>query len=131
MINVVFLAFILMVILSVPIGIVLASVSAIPGILDPSFPVNMEYIIRSMVNGVNSFPILAVPMFILSGNIMSKGKLSTKLFDFFSYFIIDVTGGLLISVVITCLFYGAISGSGPATTAAVGAMTIPIKKGWI
>lgn len=128
MISIVFLLFILMIIISIPIGLILAFISAIPAIFDPSFPIDIFYIVRSMVSGVNSFPILAVPMFILSGNIMSKGKLSAKLFDFFSYFIIDFTGGLLISVIFTCLFYGAISGSGPATTAAVGVMSIPILK---
>lgn len=48
------------------------------------------------------------------------------MFNFFSYFIAPLKAGLPISVVVTCLFYGAISGSGPATAAAVGAMTIPV-----
>jgi C4-dicarboxylate transporter DctM subunit len=57
---------------------------------------------------------------------MARGKISKMLFDVFSYFVGNLTGGLPSAVVITCLFYGAISGSGPATTAAVGAMTIPM-----
>jgi C4-dicarboxylate transporter DctM subunit len=79
-----------------------------------------------MIGGVDSFPMLAVPMFILSGIVMAHGGISKKLFNIFSYFIGNKTAGLPIAVIITCLFYGAISGSGPATTAAVGAMTIPI-----
>ena len=98
----------------------------LPNLANPWFPADAQYIIRSMINGVNSFPILAVPMFILSGNIMARGKISEKLFDFFAYFVSDKTAGLPIAIICTCLFYGAISGSGPATTAAVGAMTIPI-----
>lgn len=113
-------------ILAIPIGVSLGILSILPNILDPWFPADIPYIIRSMVSGVNTFPILAVPVFILSGNIMAKGRISEKLFDFFAYFVADKRAGLPIAVVMTCLFYGAISGSGPATTAAVGAMTIPI-----
>jgi C4-dicarboxylate transporter DctM subunit len=60
---------------------------------------------------------------------MAQGGISKKLFDFFSYFIGNKTAGLPIATIITCLFYGAISGSGPATVAAVGAMTIPMLIG--
>jgi C4-dicarboxylate transporter DctM subunit len=56
---------------------------------------------------------------------MAEGGISRRLFNFFAYFIGNLTGGLPCAVIITCLFYGAISGSGPATTAAVGSMTIP------
>jgi C4-dicarboxylate transporter DctM subunit len=79
-----------------------------------------------MVTALDSYSLLAIPLFILSGNIMAKGGISRKLFDFFSYFIGNKTAGLPIAAIITCLFYGAISGSGPATVAAVGSMTIPL-----
>lgn len=118
--------FLIFLIIAIPIGIALGILSIIPNMLDPWFPADIPYLIRAMVNGVNNFPILAVPMFILSGNIMAKGKISEKLFDFFAYFVADKRAGLPIAVVLTCLFYGAISGSGPATTAAVGSMAIPI-----
>ncbi|WBW50042.1 TRAP transporter large permease [Peptoniphilus equinus] len=121
-----FLLFFVMIVISIPIGMILAFLGVLPNLLDPWFAADPQYIIRAMISGVNSFPILAVPMFILSGNIMAKGKISEKLFNFFSYFIADKTAGLPIATIVTCLFYGAISGSGPATTAAVGAMTIPI-----
>lgn len=122
----IFLIFLFLLVVAIPISSVVGISAIIPTIFDPWFPADIPYIIRSMVNGVNSFPILAVPMFILSGTIMAKGRISEKLFDFFSYFVVDKRAGLPIAVIITCLFYGAISGSGPATTAAVGAMTIPI-----
>ena len=128
-IGVLFLIFIILIVVGIPIGMVLAISGFLPNLFDPMFPVDPQYIIRSMVNGVDSFPILAVPMFILSGNIMAKGKISEKLFNFFAYFIGNLTAGLPIATIVTCLFYGAISGSGPATTAAVGAMTIPILVG--
>ena len=63
---------------------------------------------------------------ILSGIIMAKGGISKKLFDVFAYFLGKFTAGMPCAVIVTCLFYGAISGSAPATVAAVGSMTIPI-----
>ena len=57
---------------------------------------------------------------------MATGGLSKKLFDVFAVFIGKVKGGMPSAVIVTCLFYGAISGSGPATCAAVGAMCIPV-----
>ena len=97
-----------------------------PGAFDPSFTASGQFVIRSMLGGIDSFPLLAVPMFVLSGIIMARGGISKKLFDVFSYFLGNLTAGLPCAVIVTCLFYGAISGSGPATVAAVGSMTIPI-----
>lgn len=85
-----------------------------------------EAVIRAIFGGADSTPILAVPLFILAGVLMARGGISKKLFNVFAYFIGRRTAGMPCAAVITCLFYGAISGSGPATTAAVGAMTIPI-----
>lgn len=72
-----------------------------------------------MLGGIDSFPLLAVPMFVLSGIIMARGGISRKLFDVFAYFM-GRTAGMPCAVVVLCLFYGAISGSAPATVAAVG-----------
>ena len=82
-----------------------------------------------MFGGLDSFPLLAVPMFVLSGIIMAKGGISRKLFDVFAFFLGNRTAGMPCAVIVTCLFYGAISGSAPATVAAVGSMTIPILAG--
>ncbi len=124
--SVVFILFIVLLLLSVPISATLSMVSLTPTILDPNFTVSAEYIIRAMFGGIDSFPLLAVPMFVLSGVLMAKGGVSKKLFDVFSYFIGNKTAGMPCAVIITCLFYGAISGSAPATVAAVGSMTIPL-----
>ena len=86
---------------------------------------SIEQLINNTFSGANSTPILAVPLFILGGVIMAEGGISKKLFNFFAYFVGRVPGGVPCAVILTCLFYGAISGSGPATTAAVGAMCIP------
>lgn len=121
-----FLVFIVFILLSVPVSTTLGISAILPRLLDPTFPASPELVIRALLGGVDSFPILAVPMFILSGIIMARGGISKKLFDVFTYFIGNRTAGLPIAVVMTCLFYGAISGSGPATAAAVGSMTIPL-----
>ncbi len=111
---------------SVPIAIALGLASILPSLLNPTFVANVPYVIRGMVSGIDNTPILAIPLFILSGAIMARGGISKKLFDVFAYIVGKRTAGMPIAVIITCLFYGAISGSGIATTAAVGGMTIPI-----
>lgn len=125
-IAVVFIVFFLLLIFSVPIASSLGIVSTLPGILDPDFAVSASYVVRSMLSGLDSFPLLAIPMFVLSGIIMARGGVSRKLFDIFTFFIGKFRAGVPCAVIITCLFYGAISGSAPATVAAVGSMTIPI-----
>lgn len=97
-----------------------------PSLLNPKFAANGTYLIREMIGGINSFPLLAIPMFIFSGIIMARGGISKKLFNFFTFFLGNITAGVPCAVIITCLFYGAISGSSPATVAAVGSMTVPV-----
>lgn len=126
MIGAIFAAMLVLLVLAVPICVVVAIISIIPYGMDPTFAASPMFILRNMVSGLDSITLIAIPMFVLSGIIMARGGISKKLFNVFSYFIGDKTGGLPCAVVVTCLFYGAISGSAPATTAAVGAMTIPI-----
>lgn len=123
---IVMIVFIVLLLLSVPIACALGIVSLTPSLIDPNFSISAEYVIRAMVGGIDSFPLLAVPMFVLSGILMAKGGVSKKLFDVFSYFLGEHTAGMPCAVIVTCLFYGAISGSAPATVAAVGSMTIPL-----
>ena len=120
----IFSVFLLAIALSLPIGI-----SMILGATAPIALLHqggtMGQLLNNAFSGANSTPILAVPLFILGGVIMAKGGISRKLFNFFAFFAGRFTGGLPCAVILTCLFYGAISGSGPATTAAVGAMCVP------
>lgn len=125
-VAVLFLIFVIGLVIAIPVSITLGIASVLPSIFDPSFTVGAKYLIRSMLGGLDSFPLLAVPMFVLSGIIMAKGGISRKLFDVFAYFLGNLTAGMPCAVIVTCLFYGAISGSAPATVAAVGSMTIPI-----
>ena len=109
----------------IPIAVALGFATIFPGLTDPGFPASVGYIIRNVVSALDSTPMLAIPLFILSGNIMTKGKISDKLFNFFAFFIGNLPAGIPMTAIVTCLFYGAISGSGVATTAAVGGMAIP------
>lgn len=120
------LIFIILLCLAVPIGLAVGITSILPSLMSDSFTVSGTYILRSMVGGVNQTTLLAIPLFVLSGIIMARGSVSKKLFDVFAYFIGNRTAGIPCAVVITCLFFGAISGSAPATVAAVGSMTIPV-----
>lgn len=126
MLGYVFAVFAICLAVTVPVGITMGISAMVPHFLNPMFPAKIEFIVRQMVGGVDSTPFIAVPLFVLSGIIMARGGVSDKLFNMFSYFAGDKTGGLPCAVVVTCLFYGAISGSGPATVAAIGAMSIPL-----
>ena len=94
--------------------------------------INMGYIASGLFASCDSFPLMAIPFFILSGALMEGGGLSRRLVNFFDSIVGHLTGGLAIVTVITCMFFGAISGSGPATTAAIGAIMVPtmVEKGY-
>ena len=126
MVVAIFAVFFGILLIGVPIGVAIASSAVSCVLMNPDLPISIEYIYRNMITALDSTSLLAVPLFILSGNLMARGGISEKLFDFFAYFVGNKTAGLPIAAIVTCLFYGAISGSGPATVAAVGAMTIPI-----
>ena len=74
---------------------------------------------------VGSFPLMALPAFILAGALMEASGLSRRLINVAESFAGPFTGGMSAATVVACLFFGAISGSGPATTAAVGMLMIP------
>jgi len=70
--------------------------------------------------GIASFPLLAIPFFVLAGVILEKAGLAATIAHFFELLVGKMTGGLAMVAVLTCMFWGSLSGSGPATTAAVG-----------
>jgi C4-dicarboxylate transporter DctM subunit len=126
MILAVAVCFSLGIILGIPLIIVLGLSTILPGLINPSFMGDVQFVIRGIIGGGDNTSILAAPLFILSGIIMARGGISEKIFNVFAYLFGRIPGGMPSTVVLTCLFYGAISGSGTATCAAVGAMTIPI-----
>ncbi|ENH96139.1 C4-dicarboxylate transporter permease large protein [Gracilibacillus halophilus YIM-C55.5] len=120
----------LLLILAVPVGIALGIASFITILFIPPIPV--ESLFRDIVTSLDNFPLLAVPLFILAGELMSGGGISERLMNFGKVIVGKITGGLAIVAVLTSMFFAAISGSGPATVAAVGGMLIPamIKEGY-
>lgn len=125
-IGAMFILFAVLLFIGVPIGVSIGITLLSSQIFVPNVPADAMYIFQNMVSGLDTYPVLAVPLFILCGIMMGQGGISKRLFDFFSFWIGNLTGGLPMTVIVTCLFYGAISGSAPATTAAVGAMCIPL-----
>ncbi|MCF0230091.1 MAG: TRAP transporter large permease, partial [Parasporobacterium sp.] len=121
-----FVLFFLLLFASTPIGVSLGITCLVAILFFPNKPFSPAFFYQSMVAGFDTFTLLAIPLFVLSGIIMARGGISKRLFNFFGFFLGGIPGGLPMCVVVTCLFYGAISGSAPATTAAVGAMAIPI-----
>lgn len=126
MLGVVFGAFVVLLFLGIPIAGSMIFATLLPSFVLTNFPGNLNYLLRAIVSGLDQISILAIPLFMLSGAIMARGGISRKLFDVFAVFIGRLPAGMPCAVVVTCLFYGAISGSGPATVAAVGAMCIPV-----
>lgn len=124
-IGVFLLLMLILIIIGLPMAVVFGTMSFLPSLFDPTFAYNCQAAIKSMVSGLDSFTLLAVPLFMLSGMIMAEGGISEKLFNFFAYFIGNKRAGFPCAVIVTCMFYAAISGSSPATVSAVGAMTIP------
>jgi C4-dicarboxylate transporter, DctM subunit len=113
----------LLLLLSVPIGISIGLSTLLTILYSGSMP--LDYLAQGLITSVDSFPLLAVPFFILAGEIMGKGGLSDRLFNVANAIVGNKTGGFAIAAVITCMFFAAISGSGPATVAAVGGIMIP------
>ena len=116
--------------LSLPIGFSLAMSALIYLLLGGKIP--PEIAIQRMVAAADSFPLMALPFFILSGNIMQGGGISRRLIAFVDSLVGWLTGGLSIVTILSCMFFGAISGSATATTAAIGSVMIPgmKKKGY-
>lgn len=99
----------------------LAFIPWIPGGLDRV----MFFVGQRMVVTADSFTLLALPFFILAGTLMSHGGIARKLTDLAEAIAGDFPGGLGISAIVACMFFGAVSGSGPATVAAIGTIILP------
>ena len=93
---------------------------------------NITFLAQAMYSGFESLPLTAIPCFMLAGAVMETGGLSKRLVNVATKMVGNTTGGLGTVTVIACLFFGAISGSGPATVAAIGGIMIPfmVKAGY-
>ncbi len=88
--------------------------------------------VKEMFNSINKFPLAAIPFFILAGNLMETGGISSRLVEFAKSVVGGIQGGLPMTCVLTCMIFAAVSGSSVATTFAVGSILIPalIKHGY-
>ncbi|SHK18501.1 TRAP transporter large permease [Paramaledivibacter caminithermalis] len=112
--------------LSVPIGIALGLSTAITLILTSNIPLMM--LAQNAFAGLDSFPLMAIPFFILAGNLMRYGGVSKRLLNFTDSIVGFLTGGLGMVTTMACMFFAAISGSGPATVSAIGSFMMPAMK---
>lgn len=117
--------FAVLLILRVPITFTLAISSVITALY---LHIPLVAIIQRMVQGVNVFSLLAIPFFILAGEIMSQGGISRRLIEFSNILIGRVRGGLAQVNVLASMFFGGISGSAVADVSSIGTMMIPMMK---
>lgn len=90
--------------------------------------ISFAYVAHITWTGINGFVYIAIAMFVLAGNIMGDGGLSRRIVDFAKSLVGRIHGGLSIVTTIACAFFAALSGSSPATAAAIGSMMIPEMK---
>jgi len=126
---VIFFTFLALMALGVPIGTSLG----IAGVITVYyFDLGIAMLGVNFSSGIASFPLLAIPFFVLAGVILEKAGLAATIAHFFELLVGKAVGGMAMVAVMTCMFWGALSGSGPATTAAVGLilLTPMIKHGY-
>lgn len=122
LVEVLFGAFVLLMALGAPITVALGVAALAAMLYLGDSPIKM---VQMAWSSVGTFPLMALPSFILAGALMEAAGLSRRLINVAESLAGPFTGGLSAATVLACLFFGAISGSGPATTAAVGMLMIP------
>ncbi|WP_198650010.1 TRAP transporter large permease [Zobellella maritima] len=128
-VMILFGSFLLLLLMGAPISVSLG-VSALASFL--YLGENPIKFVQIAFTSVGSFPLMALPSFILAGALMEAAGISKRLVDLAESFAGPFTGGMSAATVMACMFFGAISGSGPATTAAVGMLMIPamVQRGY-
>lgn len=112
--------------ISVPIGICLGLATTLTLALTSKIPTII--IAQNAFTGLDSFPLMAIPFFILAGNLMEHGGISKRILSFADSVVGFITGGLAMVTTLSCMIFAAISGSGPATVSAIGSFMIPAMK---
>ena len=125
-----FIPFLVTALAGFPIWVVLASSCFVAISAASSTP--MLVVAQRMFTSVDSFPLLAIPLFMVAGSLMEGGGISRRLINFCNSLLGSFTGGLAMVAILTCMLFAAISGSGPATVAAIGGIMIPemVKAGY-
>lgn len=122
-IAVLFLTMFLLIGIGVPIGYAIGFSTLVTIIIYTDIP--LVIVAQKAFTGVDSFPLMAIPFFILAGTLMTHGGIARRILNFINVFIGSITGGLGIVTTVSCMFFGAISGSAIATTSAMGSFMIP------
>lgn len=118
-------SFVILMLLKFPVALVLAGSTLMTMIyMDIPLPV----LGQQMIHGISSFSLLAIPFFILTGQIMGEGGLALRLVNFASLLVGHIRGGLALVNCIACMFFGNISGSAVADASSVGSVMIPMMK---
>lgn len=122
--------FIILLIIGVPIGFSLG-LAAIAGLIIRT-EVPLTIIVQRFISGINSFPLMAIPFFILAGNLMTAAGITSRILAFSSALVGRFRGGLAMVNIVASMFFGGISGSAVADTSAIGGVLIPsmISKGY-
>lgn len=118
-----FVFFVVFLLLHIPIGYCLGLSAMLTLLLTDLMP--LSFMVQSFVAAANSFPLLAIPFFVLAGDLMLQGGISQRLVDLGRALFGHLTGALSIICVFCCAIFAALSGSGPATVAAIGGLLIP------
>ncbi|MDR1978789.1 MAG: TRAP transporter large permease [Synergistaceae bacterium] len=116
-------SFLVLAVIGTPIAMVLG-VSSLTAICFGS-RLPLTIIPQRMFAAADSFPLLAIPLFMIAGSLMDSGGISKRLINLANKLVGSFTGGLALVGILTCMFFAAISGSGPATVAAIGGIMIP------
>jgi C4-dicarboxylate transporter DctM subunit len=109
-------------ILGIPMGFSLG-ISAMVGLLFTNIP--LVYMAETFFSGAEIFPLIAIPGFILAGNVMLKTGITEKIINVIYALVGNVSGGFAVVTIFSSMFFASLSGSGPATTAAIGSIMIP------
>lgn len=120
----------LMILIGVPIYMVLIGSTILALVSAANLPLAIVH--ESLFEGLNSFALLAIPVFVVAGSLMERGGITTQIVDVVKQITGRIHGGLGITTILACTFFAAISGSGPGTVAAVGTLLIPsmIRNGY-
>ncbi len=122
------LSFVILIALNVPIAISIGISTVLTMLFTIAPEPAITTVAQQMATGINSFALLAIPFFILSGLLMGQGGIARRLIAFAKVLVGMFPGGLAYVNVLTCMFFGAISGSAVAATSAIGGFMIPIMK---
>lgn len=124
------ITFFILLFLTVPIGISIGMSIIIYFLLFNTQPIS--FLCQNMFTACDSFPLMAIPFFVAGGALMTQGGITKRLVNLADACIGHVTGGFAMVTAICCAFFGAISGSAPATVAAIGTLMVPamIERGY-